>query len=124
MLIKAGTMFLELSHIKLDIFRISKIFVLLCYKEAKSPPTEEKYALTQQIRKAAISVHLNIAEGSSRKSIAERRRYYEIARGSVIEIDTAFDIAVEPGYVNKQTLEELGNYLLCCFRLLSKMIKP
>ncbi len=117
-------MFLELSHTKLDIFKISKIFVITCYKEVKSLPAEEKYALTQQIRRATLSVHLNIAEGSSRKSLAERKRYYEIARGSVIVIDTAFDIAVELGYIQKQKLEELGNYLLRCFQMLSKMIEP
>ena len=114
-------MFLELAHTKLDVFRISKIFVLLCYKETKSLPSEERFALTQQIRRAALSVHLNIAEGSSRKSLAERRRYYEIARGSVIEIDSAFNIAVELGYTNEEILEELGKYLLRCFQMLSKM---
>jgi len=47
----------------------------------------------QQVRRAALSVHLNIAEGCSRKSKSERRRYFEIARGSVIEIDAAIGIA-------------------------------
>ena len=115
-------MFLELAHTKLDVFKISKKFVLLCYKETKSLPIEEKFALTQQIRRAALSVHLNIAEGSSRKSLTERKRYYEIARGSVIEIDAAFDIAVDLGYVNTKVLEEVGQYLLRCFQLLSRMI--
>lgn len=115
-------MFLELAHTKLDIFSVSKAFVLLCYKETKSFPTEEKFALTQQIRRAALSVHLNIAEGCSRKSIAERKRYYEIARGSVVEIDTALDIAAELLYVKVEIIEDLGRYLVRCFQLLSKMI--
>ena len=84
-------MFLDLAHTKLDVFRVSREFVLLCYKETKSFPSEEKFAMVQQIRRAALSVHLNVAEGCSRKSVAERRRFYEIARGSVIEIDTALD---------------------------------
>jgi len=46
-------------------------------------PSEEKYNLTQQIRRAGLSVKLNIAEGSSRKSESERKRYYEISRGSI-----------------------------------------
>jgi len=54
--------------------------------------------MIQQIRRAALSVHLNVAEGCSRKSLTERRRFYEIARGSVIEIDAAPDIAVNLGY--------------------------
>ena len=124
MFCKTCTMFLELSHTKLDIFRISKILVLLCYKETKSLPGEKKFVLTQQIRRAALSVHLNIAEGSSRKSALEKRRFFEIAWGSVIEIDTAFDIAVELGYIPKETIEHLGNNLLRCFQMLSKMIEP
>jgi four helix bundle protein len=115
-------MFLELAHTRLDVFKISKTFVLLCYKTTRSFPPEEKYVLTQQIRRAALSVHLNIAEGSSRRSMAERRRYYEIARGPVIEIDTALDIATALEYTNKATLEELGKYLLRCFQLLFKMM--
>ena len=116
-------MFLELAHTRLDIFTVSKIFVLLCYKGTKAFPSEEKFALTQQIRRAALSVHLNIAEGSSRKSLAERRRYYEIARGSVIEVDTAFDIAIELKYTDREMLDEPGRYLLRCFQMLSKMIE-
>ena len=55
--------------------------------------------MSQQIRRAALSVHLNIAEGCSRRSQAERKRFYEIARGSVVEIDTALDIAVDLKYL-------------------------
>ncbi len=58
--------------------------------------------MTQQLRRAALSIQLNIAEGSSRKSAVERRRYYEISRGSVIEIDTILDIAEELEYFKKK----------------------
>jgi four helix bundle protein len=71
----------------------SKKFVLECYKLTKPLPQEEKLGMISQIRRAALSVHLNIYEGASRKSQAERRRYYEVARGSVIEIDAALDLA-------------------------------
>ena len=90
-------MFLELAHTKLDVFSVSKAFVLACYKETKSFPSEEKFAMISQIRRAALSVHLNVAEGCSRKSAVERKRYYEIASGSIIEIDAALDIAVDLG---------------------------
>jgi four helix bundle protein len=115
-------MFLKLAHTNLDVFLVSKELVLLCYKVTKDFPQEEKFAFTQQIRRAAVSVHLNIAEGCSRKSIAERRRFFEISRGSVIEIDTAFDIAVELTYVNNETISNLGEKLIRCFQMLSKMI--
>ena len=115
-------MFLELAHTKLDVFKVSREFALSCYKETKLFPNEEKFALTQQIRRAAISVHLNLAEGSSRKSLPERKRYYEISRGSTIEIDTAFDIAVGLDYATKEKLELTGSLLLRTFQMLSKMI--
>lgn len=115
-------MFLDLAHTKLDVFRVSREFVLLCYKETKSFPSEEKFAMVQQIRRAALSVHLNVAEGCSRKSVAERKRFYEIARGSVIEIDTALDIAVDLGYITKEKLTELGVLMVRSFQLISKMI--
>jgi four helix bundle protein len=79
--------------------------------------------MTQQIRRAALSVYLNIAEGCSRKSMAERRRFFEIARGSLIEIDAALDIAFLLEYVTKEKLNDLGNCLIESFKLLSSMIK-
>jgi len=115
-------MFLELAHTKLDVFRIPKEFVLSCYKETRSFPSDERFAMIQQIRRAALSVHLNVAEGCSRKSVVERKRFYEIARGSVIEIDTALDIAVNLGYITKEKLTELGVLLIRSFQLISKMI--
>ena len=115
-------MFLELAHTKLDVFKISKEFVLSCYKETRSFPSEERFSMIQQIRRAALSVHLNVAEGCSRKSATERKRFYEIARGSVIEIDTAFDIAFNLGYTSKEKLAALGILLIRCFQLVSKMI--
>ncbi len=115
-------MFLQLAHTKTDVFKVSKIFTLECYKATRTFPSEERFAMTQQIRRAALSVHLNIAEGCSRKSEAERKRYFEIARGSVIEIDTALDIAVELEYVSAETLSILGTQLLSTFKQLSAMI--
>ncbi|MFT3825639.1 MAG: four helix bundle protein [Chitinophagaceae bacterium] len=115
-------MFLELSHTKLEVFKLSKEFVLTCYKAAQHLPTEERYSMIQQIRRAALSVHLNIAEGCSRKSLAERKRYYEIARGSLIEIDTAFDVAISLNYITEEALQEAGNLILRCFQMLSKLI--
>jgi four helix bundle protein len=115
-------MFLQLSHTKLDIFQISKSLTLECYRVSKLLPPEERYAISQQIRRAALSVHLNIAEGCSRKSPAERKRFYEIARGSVIEIDAALDIAVDLKYISKEVLKMLGDRIINTFKQLTGMI--
>ena len=116
-------MFLKLNHQKPDIYGASKQFVLECYRLTKSLPIEEKFGMTTQIRRAALSVHLNIAEGSSRKSEVERKRYYEIARGSVIEIDAALDIAVDLAYLDGLKTESLGESMISCFKMLTGLIE-
>ena len=115
-------MFLELKHQQLDIYQFSKPFVLECCKLTKTFPSDEKFNLVSQIRRAALSVHLNFSEGASRKSPAERKRFYEIARGSIIEIDAALDIADGLGYCNKEELKQLGFLLVKCFKILSGLI--
>jgi four helix bundle protein len=117
-------MFLQLSHTKLAVFSESQKFALECYKITKLFPQDEKFALVQQIRRAATSVHLNLAEGSSRKSEVERKRYYEISRGSLIEVDSAIGIAYELGYVNQEQLKVLGDLIIKVFKMLTGMIKP
>jgi len=69
-----------------------------------------------------LSVHLNIAEGASRKSEAERKRYYEIARGSLIEIDAALDIADDLKFLSISQMDKLGICMIKCFKLLTGMI--
>ena len=115
-------MFLQLAHTKLDVFALSKQLVLSCYRETISFPSEEKFGMISQIRRAALSVHLNVAEGCSRKSVTERKRFYEIARGSIIEIDAAIDIAVELGYTKMEKLKLLGELMVTTFQMISKMI--
>lgn len=117
-------MFLHLSHTKLEVYKSSREFAFECYKLTKALPDEEKYAMASQIRRAALSVHLNIAEGSSRKSETERKRYYEVARGSVIEIDAALDIANDLNYIKNFDTEKLGTSIVKMFKLLSGMIEP
>lgn len=116
-------MFLQLAHTRLDIYKSSKQLALECYTLTRLFPSEEKYAMVQQIRRAALSVHLNIAEGASRKSEIERKRYYEIARGSVVEIDTAIGIAHKLRYAKLEELQPLGDLIITNFKLLSGMIK-
>jgi len=121
--LKTNFMFLQLAHTKLDVYKLSQELALECYKVTRNFPSDEKYAMIQQIRRAALSVHLNIAEGSSRRSDAERKRFYEIARGSVIEIDTALGIAHKLSYASLEQLQPLGNAIIKTFKILSGMIK-
>ena len=113
-------MFLTLNHQRLNIYDASIMFVLECYKLTNSLPNDEKFGMISQIRRASLSVHLNVAERASRKSETERKCFYEIARGSIIEID----VAKELGYLKNYNTEMLGVQLLKCFKLLSGLIQP
>ena len=115
-------MFLQLAHTELDIFQESRQFVLEYYRITKTFPADEKFTMVQQIRRTALSVHLNIAEGCSRKSIAERKRFFEVSRGSVIEIDTALDIAVALDYCTAAALKILGEKFVKTLKILCGLI--
>jgi four helix bundle protein len=115
-------MFLTLNHQKLEIYSASKSLVAEAYKLTKQLPADEKFGMTSQIRRAALSVHLNIAEGSSRKSELERKRYYEVSRGSLIEIDAALDVAQDIGYLQDLNKDSLGVAMVKCFKLLTGLI--
>jgi len=67
-------MFLQLKHPKLNIFKFSRSFVGECYRLTNELPIEERYNLVSQIRRAALSVYLNIAEGASRNRIYKKEK--------------------------------------------------
>lgn len=115
-------MFLKLNHQDLQVYSISKQFVLECYKITKLLPYDERFGMTSQIRRAALSVHLNIAEGASRKSERERKRFYEISRGSMIEVDAALDVAAELGYFDNYNSQKLETAMVGCFKMLCGLI--
>ena len=113
-------MFIQLSHKSLDVYKASRELVKEVYKVSLLLPKEENFNMTQQIRRAALSVKLNLSEGSSRKSEIERKRYYEISRGSVVEIDAALETAVDLNYFAEYQFEAVGRLLNKCFAMLSQ----
>jgi len=115
-------MFLKLKHQKLDIYNFSQVFVLECYKLSKQLHDNEKFGMISQIRRAALSVHLNIAEGASRKSEIERKRFYEISRSSIVEIDAALDIANGLEYLKNYDTSKVGEAMVRCFKILTGLI--
>jgi four helix bundle protein len=117
-------MYLTLNHQKLDVFVAARQFVIECYKLTNLLPVDERFGMMTQIRRAAVSVCLNIAERASRKSETERKRFYGIARGSMVEIDAALDIANDLEYLKKIDTGTLGETMIKCFKLLSGLINP
>jgi len=115
-------MFLQLAHTRTPVFQVSKKFMLECCRITKDFPADERPVMVRQTRRAALSVHLNIAEACSRKSEAERKRFFEISRGSLIEIYTAVDIACNLKYKNEEEVQLLGDYLISTFKQLTGLI--
>lgn len=116
-------MFLNLNHYKLDVYKSARELRSECYKVLMQLPECERFNLTDQITRASTSVVLNITEGCLRKSELERKRYFEIARGSVIELDSCFDIIIECNYIKMEDLDQIGKLIKTTFILLSGILK-
>lgn len=113
---------LQLGHKSLEVWKRSVDFVTLIYESTKEFPSTEIYGITNQLRRAAVSVPSNIAEGSSRSSIKDRRRFYEIARSSIVEIDTQLEISVNLGYLNKTFQEKISQEINEIFAMVSGLV--
>ena len=84
---------------------------LLVYKATESFPTEEKYGLTSQIRRSAISIPSNISEGAGRNGDKEFNQFLGIASGSSYELETQLIIAGKLNLMNEALANELLNKL-------------
>ena len=113
---------LDLNHKKLDVWKLGIQLVKNIYEQTKRLPKYEMYGLTSQLRRAAISVPANIAEGSSRRTPNDRKRFFEIARSSLVEIDTLFEATVSANLLERK--ESLNNCELMnvLFAKLSRLI--
>ncbi|MBS4025553.1 MAG: four helix bundle protein [Clostridia bacterium] len=92
---------------KLEIYNLSKDIVKDTYRLGKKFPSEEKFALVQQMTRAAVSVPSNIAEGTSRKSNKDKAHFINIAYGSLMELVCQMEIALELGYIEEKEYDEL-----------------
>ena len=93
------------------------------YKFCELLPYEEKYIIIPQLKKAAISIASNIAEGYARKSYKETIRFLDISRSSLVEIDTQVLICIKLNYVQYNDIIELSDLLNYNFAMLTKLIK-
>lgn len=109
------------SFQKLDVYQQSKQLVKQVYGLLSSYPADERYALCDQMRRAAISIPSNIAEGLSRYSPKEQIHFLEIAYGSLSEIVCQLEISEELGYIRAEHYEQLMLICLDLGRMLSNM---
>lgn len=88
------------THRDLAAWREAVALVVAIYRQTASFPKEEAYGLTSQIRRAAVSIPSNIAEGAGRNSSRELLQFLGITCGSLAELDTQLELAVQLGYMN------------------------
>ncbi len=114
---------LNLNHKKLKAWQLA----ILLYKEilllVRKLPKEEQFNLISQIKRAALSVSNNIAEGAARKSAVERKRFYEVARSSDVEVDNCFEVILSSLYLEKSEIRIAEDLVEQIFKLLSAMIE-
>lgn len=96
--------------------------VLKLYTETKSWPKEEVYGLTSQIRRSAVSVPSNIAEGYGRNSTGDYIRFLQIASGSLYEFQTQLEISVQLNYLSEEKYVEINSLSIEIEKMLSSLI--
>ena len=91
---------------KVDAYHLAKEYVVFVYGLLQKYPQYEQYALCSQMRRSAISIPSNIAEGLGRMAIKERIHFLEIAYGSLTEVTCQLDISQSVGYISQEELAE------------------
>src|SRR5581483_6916680 len=94
------------------------------YQDTKSFPKEETYGLTSQLRRAAVSVPSNIAEGKGRSSEKELVHFLNNARGSLFELETQINLAQRLGFLSADAAERLFTRAREVGRLVNGLIRP
>ena len=111
------------THKELDVWKKSVSLVTLIYEMTKGFPKDELYGLTNQIRRSAVSIPSNIAEGSARKGNKEFAQFLYIGLGSLSELETQLIIATNLKYISSEKSEIIMNDLNDIRRMLVGLIK-
>ena len=111
------------TYRQLDVWIKSRALVKEIYVITKGFPKEEMYGLSAQMRRSAISIPSNIAEGLGRQYKKETVHFLHIARGSIYELETQLYLAMDLGYITEAKCNELLLKIEECRKLLSGSIK-
>ena len=106
----------------LNVYTQSKELVKQIYELLKKFPREEQFALSDQLRRAVISIPSNIAEGSGRNSQKDQAHFYNIAYGSLMEVLSQLDIACDLGYISQEEFNQLESLINEEAKMLSGLI--
>jgi four helix bundle protein len=111
------------SYRELEVWKLAITFTVDIYEETKGFPNEERFGLVSQMRRAAVSIPANIAEGHGRRTSADKTRFLYMARGSVNECETLAILSEGLGYMTAERAGKLTDTLASLGRLLSGLIQ-
>ena len=92
---------------RLEVYQLSKSLVLSSYRLTREFPADEKFALVQQVNRAAISIPSNIVEGYGRMTAKDKSHFLNMAYSSLMELVCQFEIAEALGYITSEALESI-----------------
>lgn len=107
------------SYRKLIAYQKAKEVVKRTYKLLKKFPSEERYAMCDQLRRSSVSITSNIAEGVNRFSVKDKVHFIEIAFGSLMEVSSQMEIAEELGYITAEDRFSMDDLVTEVAKLLS-----
>ncbi len=114
---------MDKPHKKLDVWKLSMDLVIHVYRATELFPRNEQYSLTDQVRRAALSIPSNIAEGAARQTKKEFANYLHMAQGSLSELDTLLELATRLGYLMPDRWNALDEQMVRIDKMLSGLIR-
>jgi four helix bundle protein len=114
---------MEKPHKKLEAWKQSMDLVIEIYRTTENFPGQEIYGLTNQIRRAAVSIPSNIAEGAARQTKKEFTNYLHMAQGSLSELDTQIELARRLGYLDAKSWSALDTRMEQIDKMISGLIR-
>ncbi|MFZ1812140.1 MAG: four helix bundle protein [Candidatus Saccharimonadales bacterium] len=111
------------SYRDMEVWRKSRELARMIYDKTSQFPSSEQFGITNQMRRAAVSIPSNIAEGFGRATAKEKSQFYHVAKGSLAELETQSYIASDIGYLDESDLEEIIQLASLTHRLLQGLIK-
>lgn len=111
-----------MEYTELEVWKESRILANVIYESSKVFPKEEMYGLKSQIRRCAVSVPSNIAEGCGRRTSADTIQFLHISRGSLYELETQLFIALDQDYIGQEDFKALAKQILKCKKLINGFI--
>lgn len=106
---------------RLDVYQNAKQLAIDIHELLKKFPQEEKFALTDQLRRASTSIMFNIAEGFGRYTNKERVRFLDIANGSLLEVSSELELALSFQYLTNEEFNSFDEKILVVVRQLAKL---